>query len=90
MSLGAKELEDLALSLPISDWPGLGHVITLEPITVAGEVTHRLAWTRARELGGAHWDHGHLVEEGELGVRDVIQTQDPLIQKRLFSTMEKA
>lgn len=46
-SLGAKELKDLAVSLLISDWPGLDHVITPEPITVAGEVTHRLAGTRA-------------------------------------------
>lgn len=28
-------------------------MIALEPITVAGEVMHRLAWTRVRELRGS-------------------------------------
>ena len=75
-TLVAKELKDLELSLPNSDWLGLSHVmITLEPVTVAGELIHRLAWTRVTSWAGTHQDHGHLPEEW--GHRDVIQTQIP-------------
>ena len=30
------------MSLVVSDWPGLSHVITQDPIAVAGAVTYRL------------------------------------------------
>ena len=45
-SLGARELKDLESSLVISDWPGLGHVITRDPIAVAETVRHRLTCVR--------------------------------------------
>ena len=67
-SLVAKEHKDLELSLPIVDWPGLSHVIALEPITVVGEGMHRLAWTRS--YGPAHQDCGHLPEEGQQGAME--------------------
>lgn len=67
-SLVAKEHKDLELSLPIVDWPGLSHVIALEPIAVVGEGMHRLAWTRS--YGPAHQDRGHLPEEGQQGAME--------------------
>ena len=42
------------MSLVISDWPGLSHVITQDPIAVAGAVTYQTDTCHGWGQGGRH------------------------------------